>query len=173
VTPLRSLRSGALALEPQTRDHAEPMFALLSDPALYAWEGEPPASIASLRARFARLESRTSTDGGERWLNWVVRHHDGELIGYVQATVLPGGDALVAYVFGSAWWGQGHAAHAVEAMAGELAASFGVHTLWAVFKTANERSRRLLERLGFEPIPPGPHRLPGVAADESVMRRRA
>jgi len=173
VSPMRSLRSGALALEPQSREHAEQMFALLSDPALYAFEGAPPDSLEVLRARFVRLESRTSADGGQQWLNWVVLHDDDGPIGYVQATVMPAGDALIAYVIGSAWWGRGYASQAVEAMAGELARSFGVHTLWAVFKTANGRSRRLLERLGFEPLGDVPHRLAGVLPDESVMRRRA
>jgi RimJ/RimL family protein N-acetyltransferase len=38
----------------------------------------------------------------------------------------------------------------------------------AVFKRGNERSRRLLERLGFEPVA-----LPDIEADEAAMELRA
>src|SRR5438105_11650934 len=74
------------ALEPQLPIHAEQMFEVLSDPAIYEYENEPPASVDWLRARFARLESRQSPDGCEKWLNWVIRLPSSELAGYVQAT---------------------------------------------------------------------------------------
>jgi RimJ/RimL family protein N-acetyltransferase len=173
MTALRDLRAGPLTLEPQMRGHAEAMFVVLSDPAVYEHEGEPPASVEALRERYARLESRASPDGTQRWFNWVVRHESGELIGYVQATVLPAGDALIAYVFGSAWWGRGYATRAVEAMNAELVQHFGVRRFWAVFKTRNLRSRRLLERLGFAFAEGVRSPSFGLATDESAMVRLA
>ncbi len=68
---------------PQRAEHADEMFTLLQDPALYEHEGEPPASLEWLRERFARLESGHSADGSEQWLNWVAQLSSGELIGYV------------------------------------------------------------------------------------------
>ena len=53
---MRTLVAGELSLEPQTAAHAEEMFAVLSDPAIYAFENAPPRSIDWLRERFARLE---------------------------------------------------------------------------------------------------------------------
>ncbi len=79
--------ASALALEPQTATHAAEMFEVLGDPALCEYENEPPASLAWLRARYERLESRHSPDGREEWLNWVVRLPGSGLGGYVQATV--------------------------------------------------------------------------------------
>ena len=35
--------------------HAEEMFVVLSDPAIYEYEGEPPRSVQGLRDRFANL----------------------------------------------------------------------------------------------------------------------
>ncbi len=102
------------------------MFAVLSDPAIYAYENAPPRSAEWLRERYARLESRRSGDGTEQWLNWVVRLRDGVPIGYVQATVDASGRALIAYEFGSAWWGQGYAREATQAMIDELIAHHGV-----------------------------------------------
>lgn len=145
------------------------MFDVLSDPALYEFENAPPPSLEWLRARFEKLESRRAADGAEQWLNWVVRRRDARAIGYVQATVFPDRTALIAYEFARAFWGQGFAHEAVEAMLCELAASFGVTAAGAVFKRANQRSRRLLARLGMQPA--RATRFPdGLAdADEDAM----
>lgn len=165
----RFIASAGLTLEPQTAAHAAEMFAVLSDPAIYEYENEPPPSVEWLRARFARLESRRSADGRERWLNWVIRPPTSELIGYVQATVRANGRAAIAYQLASAHWGRGLATQAVRAMVGELAKSHGVHTLTAVFKRENHRSRRLLERIGFGLASPQGHAEHQVEPGEQLM----
>ena len=151
---MRVIEAGSLRLEPQTAQHAADMFAVLSDPAIYIYENEPPVSLEWLRERFSRLETRASSDGCEQWLNWVIRLPSSELIGYVQATVYPGERANIAYVLSSAHWGQGYARHATEAMIAELAGHYGVRAIFAVLKSRNVRSVRLLERLGFAAVPP-------------------
>ena len=158
---MESLR---ITLEPQVAAHAPEMFVVLQDPRIYDYENEPPQSEEWLRERYARLETRQSRDGSERWLNWVVRLSSGEAIGYVQATVEPDGRAFVAYVLASQWWGQGLAQEAVRAMMGELRDTYAVKHFVAVFKKRNERSRRLLQRLGF-----GPVALPGIEPYEDAM----
>ncbi len=158
-----------LTLEPQTVAHAEEMFSVLSDPAIYEYENDPPPSVEWLRARFARLESRRSSDDQEQWLNWVVRLPSSELAGYVQATVRPEGRAAIAYVLSSAHWGRGLASEAVRVMIEELVKSYKVHALVAVFKQENHRSLRLLERLGFEPASPAEHVKNQVEAGERLM----
>jgi len=55
--------TGSLTLEPQIAAHAEEMFVVLNDSAIYEYENEPPASLERLRERFARLETRRSPDG--------------------------------------------------------------------------------------------------------------
>ena len=142
-----------MTLEPQTAEHAAEMFVVLSDPAIYAYENSPPPSAAWLRARFERLETRRSADGTELWLNWVVRLRSSQLIGYVQATVFPNAKAAIAYEFSSAWWGQGLAREAVEALIRELVGYHHVTHLTAVAKRANQRSLRLLDQLGFARAP--------------------
>lgn len=167
----RVIETPRLTLEPQRTAHAEAMFALLGDPAIYLFENEPPSSLPWLRERFIKLETRRSADGSEQWLNWVVRRRDAGLIGYVQATVQADGQALVAYIMASAHWGQGLASEALTAMAGELASHYGVHTLLAVFKRANDRSRRLLERNGFVGTGPDDPMRAAIDDDEDLMRR--
>ena len=151
---MRVIETAALTLVPQTAAHAEEMFVVLSDPAIYEYENEPPLSVERLRARFAKLESRRSPDGEERWLNWVIRLGESRLIGYVQATVRPNGSAAIAYELASAFWGRGLGRQAVEAMIRELAQGYEVRSFSAVLKRENLRSLRLLERIGFAPAPP-------------------
>ena len=162
-----------LSLEPQVAAHAEEMFRVLADPAIYEHENEPPASVEWLRERYRKLESRRSPDGRERWLNWVLRLSSAELIGYVQATVHEDGRALIAYELASRFWGRGLAQEAVRAMIAELVRSHGVGRLAAVLKASNGRSRRLLERLGFAPASPGLRGELRVEPDELLMVREA
>lgn len=146
---MRVLGEGELVLEPQIAAHADAMFTVLSDRALYAYENDPPASLEWLRQRFTRLESRCSGDGRERWLNWVIRVREGPPIGYVQATVHAHAHASIAYVLASAHWHRGVATRAVRLMLEELSCSYGVKRFTAVLKRGNTPSRRLLERLDF------------------------
>lgn len=158
-------------LEPQVAAHAAEMFMVLGDPAIYEFENEPPASLEWLRTRFTKLETRLSGDGREQWLNWVIRLPGSGLIGYVQATVTAEGDATIAYELSSPYWGRGLAREAVRAMISELQSHYRVRRLFAVFKRANFRSRRLLERLGFTPGTPQQYVEQQVETDEELMSR--
>jgi [ribosomal protein S5]-alanine N-acetyltransferase len=100
---------------------------------------------------YARLERRASADGNQTWLNWVVRLLSGELAGYVQATVLRTGAALVAYELASRHWRKGIGSCAVSTMLDELQSRYGVHHFVAVLKATNYRSLELLCGLGFQP----------------------
>lgn len=171
MVPMRRLESNRLTLEPQVAAHAPAMFVVLSDPAIYRYENAPPPSEHWLSERFAKLESRRSADGGELWLNWVLRLQGRELIGYVQATVHADARAAIAYEMCSAHWGRGLACEAVTAMIGELGAGYGVRVLSATLKRENARSLRLLERLGFAAAPAAMRARLGVEPDELLMQR--
>jgi ribosomal-protein-alanine N-acetyltransferase len=149
------------------------MFAVLSDPAIYEHENEPPASVDWLRNRFERLESRSSPDGTQQWLNWVIRLPGGALAGYVQATVHGDAHAAIAYVLAGRHWGKGIASQAVQAMIGELGTRYGVRRLTAVLKASNVRSLRLLERLGFVPASQQQFIESGAEPEELLMVRDA
>lgn len=168
---MRVIAAGRVRLEPQTATHAEEMFALLSDPAIYEYENEPPPSLEWLRNRFKKLESRRSADGYEQWLNWVVRLESNEAIGYVQATVFADQRAAIAYEFASAYWRQGYGFAATQAMIFELVQRHGVKSLFAVLKQRNIRSQRLLERLGFTLASANELASHRVDADEILMLR--
>ncbi|MBT9500925.1 MAG: GNAT family N-acetyltransferase [Burkholderiaceae bacterium] len=169
---IQPVAAARLALEPQRAEHAQAMFEVLGDPALYEYENTPPVSLDALRERYGQLESRVSPNGAELWLNWVLRLTDGPLIGYVQATLRPQGRAAIAYELGSAWWGRGLATEAVQAMVDELAKHYQVRHLFAVHKHRNQRSHRLLLRLGFTPCSAEEHAQRGVDGDELLMQKQ-
>jgi RimJ/RimL family protein N-acetyltransferase len=166
---MRVIETGSLTLEPQVVAHAEEMYAVLIDPAIYEYENEPPPSLPWLRERFTKLETRQSPDRQEQWLNWVIRLPTSELIGYVQATVHTNGRAAIAYELSSKFWGRGLARQAVQAMISELVEQHQVCRLCAVFKRENLRSLHLLERLGFSLAPPELHAKRQVPPDELLM----
>jgi len=148
---MRTLAAPPYVLEPQLAAHAQEMFSVLSDPAIYEFENAPPIDEEWLRKRFERLESRGSSDGTQQWLNWVIRLPGGKLAGYVQATVFQDGSAYVAYELNSHYWRQGIGSTSVRAVLQELHDQYGVATFIAVLKARNYRSEALLRKLGFVP----------------------
>jgi len=173
MPPLRTLVAPGMRLEPLAATHAAEMFAVLRDPAIYEFENVPPASEAALAERYARLESRRSGDGTQAWLNWVIRLSGGEACGYVQATMLESGVALVAYELASRYWRRGIATAAVTAMLDELRDRYGATISFAVLKARNHRSAGLLRKLGFQAADAGQAPELGAEPDEAVMVRVA
>jgi ribosomal-protein-alanine N-acetyltransferase len=153
--------------------HAHEMFGVLSDVAIYEFENEPPPSEAWLVERYAALERRAPKDGSQTWLNWVVRLPTGELAGYVQATVLRSGAALVAYELASRFWRRGIGSNAVSAMLQEIRSIYSVHLFAAVLKGTNYRSLALLHSLGFQLAASAQVVEFGAEPDEVVMVKSA
>ena len=166
---MRVLQSSLGTLEPQCEHHAEAMFEVLCDPAIYEFEGQPPPSVEALRRGYRKRETRESPDGTEKWLNWVVRLPSGQLAGYVQATVLGTGASYIGYEFSSRYWRRGIATAVLKTMFVELAQAYQVHTLIAVIKRANFRSMALLHKLGFEQAQPDATRHIDAEDDEIVL----
>jgi [ribosomal protein S5]-alanine N-acetyltransferase len=170
---MQTLCAGSLRLEPQLAAHAREMFSVLSDPAIYEFENEPPPSEKYLFERFTKLESRRSGDGTEQWLNWVIRLPSNELAGYVQATVTASSRAYVAYELASRFWRQGIGRAAVTLMLDELRSAYGVNDFYAVLKARNFRSEALLIALGFSRVTDPAQFEIEFEADEIVMHRQA
>ena len=165
--PCAIIESPRLTLEPLVAAHADEMFEVLSDPAIYEFENQPPESVEWLRDRYQRLEARRSPAGDAIWLNWVIRLRDAQLIGYVQATVLPTSRAGIAYELASKYWRRGYGLEATTAMLAELEVRYAVREFTAVLKRANYRSHGLLTRLGFSlALDAG-----SIEPDEVMMRR--
>lgn len=146
----RPVAGDGVRLEPQLAAHAADLYAVIRDPALYAYiDSKEPESEVALRERLRRLETRLSPDGAEHWLNWVVITPTGEVAGYVQATVTPDHSAEIAYVLGRAFWRRGLGYAACRAMLALLRADYGVTRVTATLDPANAASMALLAKLGL------------------------
>lgn len=144
------LLAPGLSLEPLGPAHADALWPLLREPALYRYlDHGPPASPDTLRALYGRFEPGTSPDGQEGWGNWALRRPSGEYLGVAQATVNPDGSAWLAYVLGLDHQGQGHARAATAAVMQHLHDHLGCQRFLASVEQAHQRSARLLQALGF------------------------
>ncbi|MFD4996912.1 GNAT family N-acetyltransferase [Streptomyces buecherae] len=119
------LTTPRLRLEPLRRAHAREAVGVFDDVRLHTWTGGAPSSLARLEARYARQEAGRSPDGGQGWLNWILRRRaDGQVVGTVQATLnrpATGGlEASLAWVVGVPYQGSGYAREGALAMASWL-----------------------------------------------------
>jgi [ribosomal protein S5]-alanine N-acetyltransferase len=167
AAPVAAAARPRVRLEPLRPAHAAEMFTALGDERIYRYlDYGPPTSVAALQALYTRLQAGGSADGREVWLNDLVRldtgtgtDADGDradkpcgpAIGYVQATVLPGQHAWVAYVFDPRHWGRGLAHEAMQRFLARLHRDHPLPRWLAAIEADNARSAALLQRLGFAP----------------------
>lgn len=145
--PVQSARLILTALSP---DDATEMADVLADQHLYEFIGGEPPTAAQLRRRYAAQAVGVSPDGGEDWLNWIVRLKESRAaVGYVQATVeRDTGTAELAWVIGVRWQRRGYATEAVTTMIEELRRR-GVHRLIAHVTADHPASERVAAHVGL------------------------
>ena len=113
-----------LVLAPLRPADADELAAVLDDERLHTFIGGRPATVAELRARYAKL-AVGSPYADQDWLNWTIRRAaDGAAVGTMQATVTrrppAPARAEVAWVIGLAFQGLGFATEAARALVGWL-----------------------------------------------------
>jgi RimJ/RimL family protein N-acetyltransferase len=152
---LLTLNTKRLALEPLRVDHAEEMVSVLADERLYAFTGGRAPTLGELKERYTRQAAGRSPDGVEWWLNWIVRRAaDGSAMGFVQAAISedPGPPvpttAVLAWVLGVSFQGQGYAREATEAVAAWLS-TVGVGRLVAYIHPEHVASMGVARALGL------------------------
>jgi [ribosomal protein S5]-alanine N-acetyltransferase len=139
-----------LSLEPLLESHAVEVFDLLQDSRLYTYiPTNPPESLEKLAERYRWLESRSSPDGTEMWLNWVVRDSTGKAVGLLEASILPDRSAMVAYTIFTPFWGRRYGQRSMHQLLHLLAQDYKVAKATAFVDTRNRASILLLERNGF------------------------
>jgi RimJ/RimL family protein N-acetyltransferase len=148
------IHTARLTLEPLRPDHADEMAAVLGDESLHTFIGGRPATVDELRARYAAQAVGRSPDGGQGWLNWVVRRRDtGAAVGTVQATLTagPAGTlAELAWVIGVGHQGRGYAREAAAGAVGWLTGR-GVRRFVAHVHPEHSASAGVAESVGLRP----------------------
>ena len=136
-----------MRLDPLRVADAAEMADVLADPGLYEVIGGGPPTLDELTERYRRQVVGRSADGRESWLNWVVRV-DGTAVGYVQATVVEGDRAAVAWVIGAPWQGRGYATEAGRQLLA-LLPGHGVTRIEAHIAPGHAPSERVAAQLGL------------------------
>jgi ribosomal-protein-alanine N-acetyltransferase len=145
-----TLRTERLLLRPLRADDAAALFAAFSDAQVMRyWSTAPWTSIDRAHDIIAR--DAKAMAGGE-WLRLGIETTgDGRLVGmctlfdfHVESR-----RAQLGYAQASAVWGRGIMREALTALLGHGFGVLGLHRVEADVDPRNERSVRLLERLGF------------------------
>ena len=138
-----------LTLLPLRAEHADELVGVLDDPALHAFIGGAPETLAQLRERYARWAAG-SPDPAVYWGNWAIRlEGEGCLAGTVQATI-EGARAEIAWVVGTGWQGRGIATEAARGLVARLIEE-GVPTVIAHVHPDNVASARVAAAAGMRP----------------------
>ena len=138
-----------LDLEPTLRHHAEQMYPILADLAIYELTGgSAPSSAAALADTYASRESRRSPDGKELWLNWIVRERSlAVAIGCAQATIIKT-RAHLAWIIGTRWQRHGYASEAARAVVCWLE-TLGITDIRACVHPSHTASQKVAWRAGL------------------------
>jgi RimJ/RimL family protein N-acetyltransferase len=151
------MQSKNLYFEPLTDTHANDLFSILTTPSVLVFidPNGNPSTMEELKAEYAARSHgpvilATPT---ERWFNMAIRLKipPSQAIGRLEATGY-GEWGEVAYLLGEAWWGKGLAFEAMRWWHDYLAATAPGTEWWATVHPMNQRSIRLLQRLGYEEV---------------------
>jgi RimJ/RimL family protein N-acetyltransferase len=159
------LRTERLTLRPATEDDADPTWEYRRLPSVGEWLTQLPTDLTSYRSTFAERERLATTVVVER-----LGHVLGDLMirvedAWAQAEVTTdakGAQAELGWALDPAHSGHGYATEAVRALVTYGFTDLGLHRVVASCFLANERSWRLMERLGM--------RREGHAVGESLHR---
>jgi len=173
----QALETRRLLLEPLVAQHAAALFEALQATELYVFiPQDPPASLQRLEERYLALASRTSPDGQEMWLNWVMRQRaTGAYVGMVEASVHADRTATLAYMVFPPFWRQGFAKEACGRVVASLFDEYRVSRIAAEIDTRNAASVHLVEALGFAraTVTSGADFFKGSLSDEYRYERSA
>lgn len=139
-----------LWLRPFRVADAPVLAAYRSDPEVARYQGwDAPYPIESARAFVAGLDGRDPR--AEGWYQYAMElRGEGVLIGDVGVNRHDGGrQAEIGFTLARRYQGHGYAAEAVRRVVDHLLVEEGLHRVHASVDARNERSARLLERLGF------------------------
>ena len=139
-----------LIMRPWLASDAESLFALASDPAVGPAAGWPAhASVAESAEVIATVFAAPETYA-------VVLRETGELVGCAgfnadgTANMPLGADELeLGYWIGKPFWNRGFATEAARALVERGFSELGLAGIHAAYFEGNDRSRRVLDKLGF------------------------
>ena len=148
--PFTLIETDRLIARPWLASDAESLFALASDPEIGPAAGWPPHGNVEESAEIID----TVLAAPETFA--VVLKESGELVGCAgfnagdtASMPLSDGELELGYWIGKPFWGHGYAVEASRALVERGFSELGLCGIHAAYFDGNERSRRVLDKLGF------------------------
>lgn len=151
-----TIETQRLHLRPWAENDAEALYELAKDPQVGPAAGWP----AHKDAEESRQIIRTVLAVPETYA--VIRKEDGKLIGSIglkfgkDSTSELQDEPELGYWIGREFWGYGYATEAAKAMIERAFHACYAHAVWCCHYAGNERSRRVIEKCGFQYIATNP-----------------
>lgn len=144
-----TLQTARLTLRPFLDTDAEDVYAYAKDPRVGPVAGWPPhASLEESRNIIRTVFAAPNVFA-------VVERERGRVIGSAgfvgrHRTELPGPDEELGYALHPDFWGQGLMTEAARALVAWGFDTLGLNTIWCNHYDGNQRSRRVIEKCGFQ-----------------------
>lgn len=145
------LQASRLHLRGLRASDSDDLFAVFSDPrAMRYWSSPPMTEPAQAAAYIEQIQAWFAGRGGMQW--GIVRPDDDRVIGTVTLFLFSPEHRRceVGFILAPQRWGQGLASEAVTRALAWAFDSLGMQRIEADVDPRNERSQRMLERLGFQ-----------------------
>jgi RimJ/RimL family protein N-acetyltransferase len=148
-----ALTTTRLTLTPLAVSDADTMVDVLADERMYEFTGGRPLTLDELRTRYRRLAAGVSSDGTERWFNWIARlTDDATAVGVMQATVATDeSQADVAWEIGTPWQGRGLASEAAVGVVAWIERRYPAAVIQATIHPDHVASKGVATRAGLAP----------------------
>lgn len=144
-----------LLFEPLRPSHADELAAVLLSEKVFAYISDRPPTVDECRGRVQHiLKGPPASRPDLSFEHYAVRlASDDSIIGTLEATIH---DSVVevAFLFGSEFWGKGHATEGLTWFGDLLLGRTGTSGLWAATLPTNLRSAALLTRCGYKQVGP-------------------
>ena len=144
------LRTGRLVLRPFENDDAADLLRVFAEPDVVRyWSSGAWTDIAQAEAMIAEARQAYRDGGLARYA--IALAGTNRLIGIcnLRGFFEQNRRCELGYALGRAYWGQGYAAEALEALLGHAFHVLDINRIEADIDPRNEASARLLEKLGF------------------------
>lgn len=146
-----TLQTERLTLRPLAMGDLEDLHAMMGDAEVMAFWDVPPIEDIDLTSTILQGQIRDVERGAA--LYWVMsRRLDGAFVGCCDLSEIDRWHARaeIGFMLGRPFWGGGYAYEAMRAVIDEAVQALGLKRLTARVHAGNDRSVRLLERLGFQ-----------------------
>jgi RimJ/RimL family protein N-acetyltransferase len=169
-----ALRTPRLLLREWCEDDAEPFAAMATRPDVMRYYYRPPADRTACDAWIERMQRHNEDHGFAYWA--VELPDEDDLIGAIGLTrvLSPGFPFAPAVEIGwrlaRAHWGRGYATEAARAVLDDGFGRLGLGEIVAFTLPLNERSRRVMQRLGMSHDPADDFDHPGVPVGHEMRR---